>query len=130
MTDVRTKSKHDATNNPHGLKVGQQLWFVSSLRGGLAHYVTVKKIGRKWADIGQRDRISLETLVADGGNFMSPGSCYLSKEEHEQMIARSVRWARIQRFARDQYGRPDFIDEAALSILEGVLRLASLGQPS
>lgn len=121
---TKASMKANAATNPHGLTVGQELWFVPGHRGGHSHYVTVQKIGRKWAEVGKRLRIDLETLIADGGDFMSPGTCYLSKEEHEQAVERSARWTRIQRFVRDQYGRPEWADDACLSILEGALRIA------
>lgn len=43
--------------------------------------VTVEKVGRKWAIIANgRYRIDIKTLRADGGNYCSPGTCYLGKD--------------------------------------------------
>jgi hypothetical protein len=73
---------------------GQKLWFVSSQRhGGEPREVTVGKIGRKWATISSgADRIDRETLVADGGQYISPGRCYLSQQAYEDAKRLSDDW--------------------------------------
>lgn len=69
------------------LKVGQKLWFVPSYgRRAKPYEVEVVKVGRKWAYINGRRRIHIESLVVDGGDYQSPGCCYLSKEEHEYEV--------------------------------------------
>jgi len=47
---------------------GQKLWWVPQ-RNRHAHEkeVTVLKVGRKWAQLDNHERIDLETLVADAG---------------------------------------------------------------
>jgi hypothetical protein len=67
--------------NPHNLQVGQSLWYVPSNRRDSERPVTVQKIGNRWAAIGYSLRIDLETLRADGGNYSSPGRCYLSEQD-------------------------------------------------
>lgn len=82
------------------LQVGQQLWYVPNKRPGQPYFVTVLKVGRKWAEIGHRRRISIEGLFVDGGQYSSPGRCYLSKEDHEKEVALNSAWARFMEMAR------------------------------
>ena len=104
----------------HNLAVGQVLWFVPSQRGGggQPREMTVRKIGRKWAAISSRAadeyRISLETLDADGGDYMSPGTCWLSQAEHEASQRASVAWRAFVRDVEYKSTPPmDTITEAA-----------------
>lgn len=75
----------------HDLKVGQQLWFVPrERRSSQPKFVTVTKVGRDWAYVsGHRhnSRVSLVSLDIDGGEYASPGRCYLNREEYEQQVA-------------------------------------------
>lgn len=72
------------------LQVGQKLWFVPrDRRSGAPCEVTVEKIGRKWARIG-RARVDLDTLVVDGGIYLSPGRCYEDRAAYEAKAARDV----------------------------------------
>ena len=82
------------------LKVGQTLWYVPNERRGMPHHVTVLKVGRKWADIGHGRRISIETLCVDGGEYSSPGTSYLSKEDHDKEVALNKAWRRFMDMAR------------------------------
>ena len=69
------------------LKVGQKLWMVySDHRRGHSHEVTVEQVGRKWAylDKFNKSRIYIASLKVDGGEYSSPGQCYLSKEDYEK----------------------------------------------
>lgn len=46
------------------LEVGQQLWYVPrNGRRRAEGYVTVLKVGRKWAQLDCRERINIETLA-------------------------------------------------------------------
>lgn len=71
------------------MKEGQKLWWVSSNRYNKAQYVTITKVGRKWATLSNQHRIDKATLRADGGGYVSPGCCYLSKEQHDQEVRAS-----------------------------------------
>jgi len=80
------------------LTEGQILWWVpQSQRHALPREVTVTKVGRKWAQLDNRERIDLETLVADGGGFSAPGCCYLSQEHHEGVMALHKAWDGLKR---------------------------------
>lgn len=75
------------------LKVGQKLWWVPNKRwGGPQREVTVEKVGRIWAHLNERNRIDKQTLIADGGEYSSPGRCYLSKAEYDEYIERVTTW--------------------------------------
>jgi hypothetical protein len=79
------------------LKVGQKLWFNSSVRYYTSREVTVTKVGRRWAYISaNRLRIDKETLVVDGDGYSSPGRCYLSRDEHEAEVAVRAAWRDLQ----------------------------------
>ena len=98
------------SNNPHGLKVGQVLFCVVDVYRGPArkYWVTVEKIGRKWAMFeGRRpDRISLKTLRLDGREYGSPGRCYLTEKEYHSEVEFTRCWRRIQLATRELGFRP------------------------
>lgn len=58
--------------------------------------MTVNKVGRKWAAIDMHMRIDINTLAADGGNYSSPGQCYLSKEAYEAEVLLNETWDRFK----------------------------------
>jgi hypothetical protein len=74
------------------LKVGQKLWWVGNYRNRTGVEVTVTKVGRVWAELSNRERISIKTLQADEKGYSSPGSCYLSSDEHKRIIERQKAW--------------------------------------
>lgn len=69
------------------LQVGQKLWYIRyGWLGGTpdnlpGHEVTIESIARKWATLKECEhpRIDKITLEADGGEYSSPGRCYLSQ---------------------------------------------------
>jgi hypothetical protein len=84
------------------LTVGQKLWFVPYQRRVEAHEVIVEKVGRKWASIGYY-RINIDTLKVDGGQYSSPGACYLSKEAYEAEIKLNQEWDAFRRLVDANY---------------------------
>lgn len=79
------------------LKVGQSLWFVPNgiSRRGDPREVTVIKVGHKWVtlDIGNPPyRMAKGEMSVDGKGYMSPGRCYLSREEYESEVAVLAAW--------------------------------------
>ena len=74
------------SKNPHGLKVGQELFYVSYRGSNFTTPVTVEKVGNKWAEIKNRTRISLETLICDGGQYSPSGRCYLSEQDYRDEL--------------------------------------------
>ena len=102
------------------LRVGQNLWWVwRNGRRGEPCEVTVVKVGRKWAELSNRYRIDLIGMWADGGKYMSPGACYLSREHYERAVALSRKWLRFQNAVRRRSSEGTTIDaiEAAASAL-------------
>lgn len=60
------------------LSEGQKLWWVPQHSLGMkGREVTVLKVGRKWAELDNGERIDLETLISDGGRYAPNGRCYL-----------------------------------------------------
>ena len=96
------------------LKVGQQLWYVpSDIRFRKPEFVTVTKVGRKWASLNWRGyRISIDDLRVDGDAYSSPGQCYLSKEEYDQAMERQSAWKALYDLMRWQSVCPDGVDIA------------------
>ena len=63
---------------------GQKLWLVPSHRYmGEPREVTIVKVGRKWLTLNNGHRAAVDGLALDGGEYMSPGVCYLSREAWE-----------------------------------------------
>jgi hypothetical protein len=92
----------------HVLTVGQKLWLVPSQQGyRQPREATVTSVGRKWAtlDTSQygRDRISLETLAVDGGDYVSPGQCWLSREDWVVATLADTLWQQFRKSI--EYGR-------------------------
>lgn len=78
------------------LTAGQTLWWVGTHRHNAGpHEVTVRKVGRKWAEIDGGERIDINTLRADGGKYVSPGQCWSSKAAWEAEVARQEAWRNL-----------------------------------
>ena len=79
-------------------KVGQELWCVyNDRRIGQQHTTVVQKVGRKWIELSNSHRMNAETMRLDGGNYSSPGMCYLSREEFEEIKQKNDAWRLFQR---------------------------------
>ena len=80
-------------STPQKLEVGQKLWFVSRYSWSRmtevkGYSVTITKVGRKYAHLDNRNRIFLDNLVVDGGQYSSPGECHLSEQDYLATIER------------------------------------------
>ena len=114
MTTVKTK-----------LVVGQQLYFVpTDQRDGKPRFVTVTRIGRKWATLSRYERVDMETLVVDGGDFMSPGQCYLSEADYLNEVAVNKAWSRLEGAIRYRFSPPAGITIEDIRQATELLRLA------
>ena len=80
------------------LQVGQKIYWVPNKRNQMVEQeVTVEKVGKKWATIsGGRYRIDIETLRADGGNYSSPGCCYLDRMAYDAELEASRTWDKFR----------------------------------
>lgn len=84
---------------------GQKLWLVyNDRRYGQSREVVVSKVGRKWADIGLRNRINVDTLIIDGDP--SPGRCYPDRDAYEQSAYRARLWDMLRDRVSRQYRAP------------------------
>lgn len=114
-----TIKNQNSQNNK--LKVGQKLWWVYSFnRFGNSRYVTVTKVGRKWAQLDNGCRINNDTLCAERGEYMSPGRCYLSKDIYDAEVALKKAWSGMKRdiqYASIQEGVTVVDIEAARKLL-------------
>lgn len=109
--------------NPHNLYVGQQLWCELSERRGGDRFVTITKLGNKWATLeGHRPyRIDLETLWIDGQGYTSPGRCWLDKEARETERVTDEAWkSLLPQFGGYSANRPPHV---TLTIIEQIAAL-------
>ena len=92
------------------LKVGQKLWMVVSLNRTEEYEVEVVKIGRKWATLsgryGRVDRVDIETLQVDSGQYTSYKSVYLSRDDYLNEVALNKAWKSLSRFFSNHNNRP------------------------
>lgn len=96
-----------STETRKPLQVGQKLWYVPRHRGsGKPREVTVKKIGRIWAELDYGGRINIDTLEADGGQYPSPGRCYLSRADYERENYRERLWTALKGRLDRRYRAP------------------------
>lgn len=77
--------------------VGQKLWWVptDTRDHNYALEITVTKVARKWADTDNQYRIDVTSWRADGGDYRSPGRCYLSKAEWDEEQAADKAWLEV-----------------------------------
>jgi len=80
-------------HNPHNIKPGDWLYVGRHRRE--ARNVCVGKVGSKWITLDTGDRVNLETLEINDGNYSSPGRCYLSIEHYEQEQRRLAAWREL-----------------------------------
>lgn len=88
------------------LEVGQRLWYVPRERGQ-PHEVTVGKVG----------------LHIDGGEYSSPGRCYLSREEWEVEDATRRAWNGLRVEVTNRPPAPEGVSPEAIREAAALLRL-------
>lgn len=110
------------------LTVGQTLWLVPASRWGKPHAVTVTKVGRKWAELGDREtRVNAETLYQDGGQYMSPGRCYVSQDAYEAERNADAAWNALKQ-AIQYIGRPPSVAAHHIAHAAQLLGVAKANQ--
>ena len=92
-------------------EVGQKVVVVfNERRNERIEEFEVTKIGRVWAQISAGGayeyRFNLESLLIDGGQYMSPGRIYLSREEYETEKATEGVW-KVFRECVDRTWKPE-----------------------
>lgn len=78
-------------------KVGHKFWWVGSDNKRTQSEVTVTKVGRAWLTLSNGHRVDKTTLVADAGEFTSPGHCWESKSAFDGHASIAKAWSALQR---------------------------------
>lgn len=108
------------------LKVGQALyWVPRETRFRNPREVTVTKIGRKWVQLDNRERIDIESLCADGGQYASPGQCYLSKADYEHAIKLSNNWTALRRDIESLWKAPNGVTLEDMDAVRSILKISA-----
>jgi len=108
-------------SNPHNIKPGDELIAVRHDGTIYVRNWTVLRVGRKWAVMDCR-RVNLETLEIDGGDYSSPGRCYLSQEHYEQENRRRRAWNELRYRVNDSGKPPSHLTTEAIERVLGELR--------
>ena len=77
-------------SNEH--KVGQTFWWVSSNNSRTQGEVSIVKVGRVWLTLSNGNRVDKKTMETYSGEYVSPGSCWPSKEHFEEHLRFSRMW--------------------------------------
>lgn len=116
--------------------IGQELWWVPTNGRGRSEpsSVTVTKLGRRWIGLSNGHKFDIDTMRADGGQYSSPGRCYLSQAEHEREMALEFAWAELRAAIENHYRPPpgvtvSQIDNAKRALFKGSSSTSSAGQP-
>lgn len=75
--------------------VGQKLWCVPPDKHDSACEVTVVKIGNKWVELSNREKVeknSVRVHNSTGRGWSYLGTLYLSKEDYEAKLALNKEW--------------------------------------
>jgi hypothetical protein len=78
---------------------GQRLYFEPcrfSNRKEAGALVTITKVGRKWLQLSNGFRVDAQTLIADGGKYSSPGTCYKDRAAREAVVAAEAAWSSLR----------------------------------
>lgn len=116
------------TEQRNAIEVGQQLWFVpwEARNHHRATFETVTKIGREWITMSGRNpnrfRKDDPKMRADSRGYSSPGSYYLSREAHEQEVARNKRWRSLM-CRIPTHAAPDHIANEDMDAIARILKL-------
>lgn len=92
---------------------GQQLYFVPSNGRDKPYWITINRVGNKWATVSRGLRVNVDTLWVDGGKYASPGRCWYSVEAHEAEVRREGAWRALQNVVR-YGGPPETLDESQI----------------
>jgi len=91
------------------LRAGQTLWWVTRSNFHQTinrnYEVVVEKMGRTWAYLSNGERID-RNLIADGGQYSSPGRCYFNKEHYLSEMARQIKWDELYDLVRQRHVVP------------------------
>ena len=89
-----------ATTRPKPV-IGQQLWYVTSVRYRNNRLVTVTKVGRKYFETDERDQWHIDTWRQK--TDYTSGTLYLAEQEWLDDKALAIAWGELQNTIRDRY---------------------------
>lgn len=108
------------------MNVGDKLYFVPfHLSYMMPRYVTVLKIGRKWAELDNGRRVDIATMTVDGKGYSSPGRCYKSEEEYTTSTKLAREWEVLRCRVSNQFGPPKGMTIEKISQIKGLLEAKS-----
>jgi hypothetical protein len=96
--------------------VGQELyWEVSRYASNRQDHGMVKitKVGRKWLELSNGYRVNAKTLIADAGEYSSPGVCYENRAARESVVAAGAAWSSLRQ--RMGYTAPAGVSAEAIA---------------
>src|SRR6266550_2190989 len=110
------------------LQVGQVLYYVpAERRFGKPYDVKVTKIGRNWAELeGGQGRVDVKTLWLDGGQYASPGRCWLSREAYELHVLRQTVWRKLRLRLTNEFTVPEGVTVEQIEQAAALLGLAEV----
>lgn len=106
------------------IEVGQKLYFVPNNRYGARRDVVVTKVGRRWAAIGPRMRVDVNTLRVDGRGYMSPGQCWLSEAAYREELALQAEWDSLNGYVSRRHRVPEGITIEAIRQVKELLKIS------
>lgn len=95
-------------------KVGESVYYVPRDGREKPQWMRVEKVGRKWVELQFRRRMDRETWVMEGSGsgYSSPGQCYRTKEEYDDVVSRNHRWGYIREKVSQTWHAPEGVDLA------------------
>ena len=95
--------------NKHGIKVGQELWFVPENKAYSQKSIEIERVGTKWGyPRGSAYRVNLESLIVEDNGGWHRGRCHLSEAAWRADQEVSDAW-RSLRDAMSRRRRPEGI---------------------
>lgn len=96
---------------------GQKLWYVPHGRRSVneadGYEITIAKVGRKWLSIEESHhsnlRLAVDSLLADGRGYSSPGKAYVTQQAYLDEKSRSTAWDDLRALTDRQYRVPDHL---------------------
>lgn len=106
--------------------VGQKLWFapLPTVRWmGSPREVSIISVGRKWIELNIGYRVSIDDLSLSVNNSVSPGRCYLSKEEWEAERSLANSWAKLKAAISNAFIAPNDVSVEDIEKARALLRI-------